>query len=329
MPKKHIVIIDGTQSRLQDGEETNAGILYKLLDEVRDKKETSLWYHPGIQGHGFWNWVTIASGLGINQTIQDAYARLSSQYEPGDLIFLFGYSRGAYAVRSLAGMINRIGLLKKEEAIERYVARAFRLYEEQFPTGAAKAFCRAHCHMGVIIEMVGVWDTVKALGLPYPLLTRLAPMATEFHDDNIGGDVRHGFHALAYNETRMAYEPKLWAAQPDWQGLMEQVWFAGAHADIGGQVWRQPASRPLSNIPLSWMLERVSRCGLDLPDDWKDRFPCDPQAPAIGDKRGIAKFFLLRRKRTPKPSHAQYLHNSLAERLGNGAYSVPVQPKDG
>ena len=97
-PRNHIVIIDGTQSRMEDGHETNAGLLYKLLQETHDAKKQTLWYHPGIQGHGLWNWVTIASGWGINQTIRDVFSHLSSRYRPGDKIYLFGYSRGAYAV---------------------------------------------------------------------------------------------------------------------------------------------------------------------------------------------------------------------------------------
>lgn len=325
MPRSHVVIIDGTQSRLQDGEETNAGLLYKLLEEARDEETTTLWYNPGIQGHGFWNWVTIASGWGINQTIREAYARLSSVYRPGDRIYLFGYSRGAYAVRSLAGMINRVGLLRQDKTIERRVSRAFNLYETNIPTQEAKEFCGENCHMAVNIEMIGIWDTVKALGLPYPLLTRLAPMATEFHNHSIGGDVRHGFHALAYDETRTAYSPTLWAAEPDWHGLLEQVWFRGAHSDIGGHVWRFPAARPLANIPLVWMLERVEDCGLKLPNKWRTRFPCDVNAPKNGDRRGIAKFFFLRKKRTPKPSHAQYIHHTLANYLPTEKFGLPVQ----
>lgn len=94
--KSHIIIIDGTQSILTIGHETNAGLLYKLLDEARDAKATTLYYDPGIQGHGFWNWVTIASGWGINQMVKEAYDRLASRYVPSDKIYFCSGFRVAH-----------------------------------------------------------------------------------------------------------------------------------------------------------------------------------------------------------------------------------------
>lgn len=101
--------------------------------------------------------------------------------------------------------------------------------------------------------MIGVWDTVKALGLPYPMLTYLAPMATEFHSNNISDPVKSGYHALALDEDRTAYRPVIWDLEPGRKGHLEQVWFKGAHADIGGHVWKNPEARGLSNILLVWM----------------------------------------------------------------------------
>jgi uncharacterized protein (DUF2235 family) len=324
-PRNHIVVIDGTQSRMEKGHETNAGLLYKLLHETKNPVDETLWYHPGIQGHGLWNWVTIASGWGINQTIRDAYAHLSSRYRPGDKIFLFGYSRGAYAVRSLAGMINVLGLLRQEEAYERHVKKAFQMYECEDDMEAMKAFCDAYCHLKVQIEVIGVWDTVKALGIEYPLLSRLAPMATEFHNARIGRSVKFAFQALALGETRTAYSPVIWYADPDWSGHMEQVWFRGGHSDIGGHVWSFPKARPLSNIPLVWMLERAAMCGLVLPKDWKDRFPCDPLAPKLGNKRGIARFFLFRNKREIGLHPSEFLHSSVLDFDSKIDLGIPVQ----
>ncbi|PIB23502.1 hypothetical protein BFP76_08145 [Amylibacter kogurei] len=312
-PRNHIIIIDGTQSKLDKGHETNAGILFRLLEETPNARDETLWYHPGVQGHGLWNWITIASGLGINATIRQAYARLSSQYRSGDKIYLFGFSRGAYAVRSLAGMIAQLGLLRRKHAIERRVTQAFRLYECKSSGVTLRHFVNAYTNRDIPIEMIGVWDTVKALGLSYPLLSRLAPMATEFHNDKIGGGVKNGFHALALDETRNAYAPVLWDVEFGWNGHLEQVWFRGAHSDIGGHVWKFPDARPLSNIPLVWMLEKAEECGLLLPTDWRDRFVLDPTAPAKGDKRGIAKFFLLRSKRIVGAFPCEKLHPSVGD----------------
>jgi len=326
-PRNHIVVIDGTQSRMEKGHETNAGLLYKLLDEVNDPKTNTLWYHPGIQGHGLWNWATIASGWGINQTIRDAYAHLSNRYRPGDKIYLFGYSRGAYAVRSLAGMINILGLLRQEEAMEQHVRQAFNMYECEDDMAKMKAFCDAYCHLKIDIELIGVWDTVKALGIEYPLLSRLAPMATEFHNDRIGSPVRYAFQALALGETRTAFSPVLWHKEANWDGHLEQVWFRGAHSDIGGHVWSFPKARPLSNIPLVWMLERAEMCGLTLPNNWQPRFPCDPMAPKLGNKRGLAKFFLFRDQRKIGRYPSEFLHPSVLDYDADIDFGIPVQKR--
>jgi uncharacterized protein (DUF2235 family) len=327
-PRNHIVVIDGTQSRMEKGHETNAGLLYKLLHEVKDPQEQTLWYHPGIQGHGLWNWVTIASGWGINQTIRDAYDHLSRHYHPGDKIYLFGFSRGAYAVRSLAGMINVLGLLRSDATTKDHVKSAFKMYEYEDDMPAMKAFCDAYCHVEVRIEVIGVWDTVKALGIEYPVLSRLAPMATEFHNDRIGNPVRFAFQALALDETRMAYSPVLWHVNTDWDGHLEQVWFRGAHSDVGGHIWAFPKARPLSNISLVWMLERAIKCGLTLPEEWQSRFPCDPHATAHGDKRGISKFFLSRARRHIGQHPSEYLHSSVLKHNPNIELPVPIQKNE-
>lgn len=309
-PRSHIVIIDGTQSRLGENEETNAGILYKLLREVHKPEDGTLWYHPGIQGHGFWNWVTIASGWGINQAIFDGYAQLAENYNPGDKIYLFGFSRGAYAVRSISGMIGTVGLLRCHNATKDKLQFAFRLYESQASPAARSTFRSIHCHDTTTIEMIGVWDTVKALGLPYPILTYLAPMATEFHSTNISEPVKSGYQALALDEDRTAYRPVIWDVEPGWQGHLEQVWFKGAHADIGGHVWKYPKSRKLSNIPLIWMGENAEKHGLNLPTGWQARFPTDANAPMVGARAGIGKFFLLRTTRRQGEKPFEYMHSS-------------------
>ncbi|MCO4825753.1 MAG: DUF2235 domain-containing protein [Amylibacter sp.] len=309
-PRTHVLIIDGTQSRLGEDEETNAGLLYKLLKEAHNPEDGSLWYHPGIQGHGFWNWVTIASGWGINQAIFDGYAQLAEKYNAGDKIYLFGFSRGAYAVRSISGMIGTVGLLRCHNATNEKLRFAFRLYESQSNPAARSTFKSIHCHDNPSIEMIGVWDTVKALGLPYPILTYLAPMATEFHSTNISDPVQSGYQALALDEDRTAYRPVIWDVEPGWKGHLEQVWFKGAHADIGGHVWKTPKSRPLSNIPLIWMGENAEKHGLKLPLGWQSRFPTDANAPAVGSRSGIGKFFLLRTPRVQGEKPFEYMHSS-------------------
>jgi len=203
--RRHVFIIDGTLSRIEEGDETNAGILFKLLTENGPQASQTVGYDPGVQAEGFAKWIKVAAGTGINESILQGYATLCSRYRSGDSIMLFGYSRGAYAVRSLAGLIGRIGMLRAEEATQRRIYRAFRYYESVTPSKAAKDFCEAYCHARVEIELLGVWDTVKSLGLPYPILNRLAPMATEFHDHSLLNNTRNAYQALALDENRTSY----------------------------------------------------------------------------------------------------------------------------
>ncbi|MEL6679261.1 MAG: DUF2235 domain-containing protein [Pseudomonadota bacterium] len=310
-PRTHVFIVDGTLSRLTEGEETNAGLLYRLLAEVGPTVTQTYGYHPGVQGEGWLKWLRVAAGQGINAAICQGYATLASRYEPGDKVMLLGFSRGAYAVRSIAGWIGRVGLIRREFATERRIARAFRHYQKLRPNAATRSFTARYCHGDVPIEMLGVWDTVRALGLPYPVLNRIVPMVTEFHDHRIGDSVAHAYQALAIDETRVAYAPVKWTPHATWPGRMEQMWFPGAHADVGGHVHALPQARGLSNIPLHWMLDRVERCGVTLPGDWRDRFPTDPLAPAIGNWRGSARIFLFRTRRIVEQTAFEAIHPSV------------------
>ena len=310
----HVVILDGTLSSLTPGYETNAGLAFRLLSEPVAGQRRRLYYEPGLQWEGWRNLGTVAQGRGINRQIRRAYGWLATQYRPGDRIFLLGYSRGAYAVRSLAGVIDRVGLLRHDHATERNVTLAYRHYMVGPDSQAARAFASDHCHPGAPIEMVGVWDTVKALGLRLPLLWMLTDKRHAFHNHHLGASIRHGFQALALHETRAVFEPVLWDCPDGWEGNVEQVWFAGAHADVGGQVGGLAAARPLANIPLVWMLERAEACDLALPSGWRERFPCDARAPMVGTWRSWGKLFLLRRRRPVGRDRSERLHPSVAER---------------
>ncbi|WP_353312044.1 DUF2235 domain-containing protein [Shimia sp. NS0008-38b] len=319
-PVTHVIILDGTMSTLAQGHETNAGLTYRLLSEIG--AEVSVYYEAGVQWGSWRRTLDVMMGRGINRQIRRAYGYLASRYRPGDRIFLMGYSRGAFAVRSLAGVIDRVGLLRAECATERNVRSAYRHYELTPNSPAASDFATAHCHTHVEIEMIGVWDTVKALGARVPLLWRMTEQRHAFHNHHLSPVVRHGFHALALDETRQVFAPELWTCPDDWphhwQGRVQQVWFRGAHSDVGGQLGGYLEARPLSNVSLVWMLDRLEFCGIELPDGWQKRFPTNPDAPMVGTWRALGKFFLFRARRNVGADRSESIHESARSYVASG-----------
>ena len=322
-PATHVIILDGTMSSLVEGQETNAGLTYKLLLEAGRSANLTLYYEAGIQWRYWRNMWDVVTGKGINRQIARAYGVLASRYRAGDRIVLIGYSRGAYAVRSLAGAVDLVGLVRHDCATERAIQQAYRHYRDGAKSDAAAAFRATYCHDSVQIEAVAVWDTVKALGLRLPIVWRWSEGQHGFHNHALGPHILHGFHALGMDETRVAYQPIMWSTGPDDHTHVEQVWFRGNHGDVGGQVWQYPASRPLANIPLVWMLERLAACGLPLPDGWQDRFPQDVNAPSIGSWRGWAKILLTRRKRKIGRDASERVHESVTGRPPPKAQLAP------
>lgn len=313
----HIIILDGTMSSMEPGHETNAGLTYQLLCEsVPGAPPRSIRYEQGAQWLRWRDVLNVIEGRGINRQIRRTYGFIASRYRPGDRIFFFGYSRGAYAARSLAGLIDHVGLLRAEHATVRNIRQAYRLYELQADPALVTAFHSQYCHDSTAIEMIGVWDTVKSLGFRAPIVWRWAEAQFAFHNHRLGPSVKHGFHALAADETREAFAPVLWESTPRWKGRLEQVWFRGAHGDIGAQLSRFEAARPLANIPLVWMLEKAEECGLKLPGGWRARFPQNPEAPSVGTRRGWGKFFLFRKRRVIGADPSESFHPSTGRKLG-------------
>ncbi|SNT33337.1 DUF2235 domain-containing protein [Tropicimonas sediminicola] len=296
-PVTHVIVLDGTMSSLSPGDETNAGLTYKLLASEGPRASLSLYYDAGIQWQDWVSTHHVVLGYGLDRKIRHAYGFLASRYRPGDRIFLFGYSRGAFAARSLAGAIDRLGLLEARHATVRNVRQLWRHYECAPESVAAADFSRLHCHCDVPIEMIGVWDTVKALGVRLPLVWRLNEPTHAFHNHALGRHVKRGCHALAHDENRLAFAPELWETHGGNGGIVEQRWFPGSHGDVGGQLGGFSEARPRANVPLVWMLEHAEAAGLMLPDGWRELFPQNIAAPSVGTWRGWAKLFLMRGRR--------------------------------
>jgi uncharacterized protein (DUF2235 family) len=218
-----------------------------------------------------------ALGRGLEENIHDAYRFLIANYEAGDEVYLFGFSRGAFTARSLAGMVRKCGILKRE-VVEHY-REALRLYRsDQRPhDGGPVKFREQFCVCGtdgVQIKAIGVWDTVGALGIPMAGLRLLTRRKYRFHDTELSGAVQYAYHALAIDEHRRPFEPTLWYYRPKPPQQVEQVWFCGAHSDVGGGY----AESELSDIPLEWMISRAKVAGLSFDEATIRAHPTRPSA---------------------------------------------------
>ena len=202
-----------------------------------------------------------AFGQGLEDNIHDAYRFLIANYEYGDELYLFGFSRGAFTARSIAGMIRKCGVLRRE--FVKHYRDAIALYRsEHHPADpAAMKFRQGYsvCRGGDIkIRFIGAWDTVGALGIPLRGLRWLTSDLYEFHDTELSGAVEYAYHALAIDERRAPFEPTLWMYKPKpWQTI-EQKWFCGVHSDVGGGY----PEHGLSDITLEWMIGRAQGAGL-------------------------------------------------------------------
>ncbi len=284
MAKRLIVCSDGTWNRpdQRSGGEyrpSNVVKMWRAIEPVAPNGVRQIKFYDegvGTEGNRLQRIIGGVSGLGLEKNILDGYRFLMHTYEPGDEILLFGFSRGAYTVRSLAGMLRNCGLLQKSNA-ERLQA-AFELYRrEDAPPDSevATSFRNAYSHE-VDIKFLGVWDTVGALGIP-PLglgrfigaLGRFLNRHHKFHDVELSGFVKHGYHALAIDERRAPFEPSIWARKSeDGQPLpdapvkpgqvVEQVWFAGYHSDVGGGT----KDAGLADVALEWMMQKAAPIGL-------------------------------------------------------------------
>ncbi len=269
MGKRLVVCCDGTWNtpdQSTDGRAcpTNVTKLALALAPVgEDGVEQRLFYHQGV---GTERWERIrggAFGLGLSRNVKEAYRSVAEHFEPGDELFLFGFSRGAYTARSTAGLIRNAGVLRRNH-LDR-VDEAFRLYrnrsDEARPTGTAATLFRRSYSLETRIRFIGVWDTVGALGIPISGLrwANAFNRRWQFHDTDLSSTVDAAFQALAVDEKRPPFAPAVWRRQPHaGTQRVEQVWFSGVHSDVGGGY---PDSG-LADIALLWMVERARSFGL-------------------------------------------------------------------
>jgi uncharacterized protein (DUF2235 family) len=232
-------------------------------------------YHEGVgTAGGFDKYTGGAFGDGIENNIRELYRSIVYNYNDGDQLFFFGFSRGAFTVRSLAGFMNMVGLVQKGD--DYWVPEVYGCYEQgqrpgspQWKSAVSKfEYPVRPCPP---ITFLGVWDTVGALGPPGVLGQIFARKKYEYHIVSLNQSIKYAYQALAIDERRRPFAPSVWDRPADWVGTLEQAWFAGVHSDVGGGQDRDG----LANQALHWMVEKAHDRGLGFDASYLDHYkPC-------------------------------------------------------
>ena len=327
MAKNIVVCLDGTwnQPEKLNGHRAPTNVLKfmrALLPTGDHGRCQVVFYDPGVGTGGRIDRITGgAFGGGLSQNVLDGYRFIANNYDAGerdgepDDIFLFGFSRGAFTARSLAGMLGAVGLLKKRDMNR--LPEAFDVYRTK-PEHRKRHPSHALVHetKKVTIKFIGVWDTVGALGIPVTWLKWLGRRCYSFHNVELGSNVRHAYHALAIDEQRKPFEATIWqrpSNQPKHEQVVEQVWFAGAHGNIGGGY----RDSGLSDIALKWMIEKAEACGLSFDEEYI-RECVEPQVDgALVDSRtGFYKVWPRLERQVSRPDHFhESVHPSVLKRM--------------
>jgi uncharacterized protein (DUF2235 family) len=287
MPKNIVLCSDGTGNSTIKNRGTNVYKLYEAVDlETPPGARPQVAFYDDGVGTGSLKVIRIlggAFGFGFARNVRDLYMRLCRVYRPNDAIYLFGFSRGAYTVRALAGMIATCGVLDNATLSERdlrsAVGEAYRVYRLRYrperrqaeATRRAEEFRRRRrvYQPGdpVRIAFIGVWDTVGAVGLPDDAwLKKVLWMLSGFRIPwfkhyRLGDIVARACHALAIDDERQTFHPVLWEerrASGDRDPRLEQVWFAGVHSNVGGGYVKQG----MSLVALDWMMQQARAADL-------------------------------------------------------------------
>jgi uncharacterized protein (DUF2235 family) len=251
MGKKIIFCADGTW----DGTASNTNV-YKIYKAALIGSTQIAFYDDGVGSDGtpLEKLFGGAFGEGLFQKIKDGYSKISQVYQEGDEIFIFGFSRGAFTARSLAGMIATCGL-PTGNFDDGMVEAVFNAYRNPGDRTAILNGLTKYTLFDAKITMVGVWDTVGSLGIP-ALLGQVDLLRYGFLDTTLHPDVLNAYQALAIDERRVEFPPTLWTpSSPEVAGqTLEQVWFCGVHCDVGGGY----PETDLSDITFSWMLQKAT-----------------------------------------------------------------------
>lgn len=315
MPKNIVICCDGTWNK---PEQVDLGVLAPSnvvktarAASVRDKEKQVVWYDPGV-GSGAWDRISGgAFGMGLSKNVREAYRAIADVYEEDDKVFLFGFSRGAYTVRSLGGLLYKCGLLRRcpDVDLDQLVEAAYVVYRNPDDTGEAfKKQNSQECP----ITMLGVWDTVRALGIPLRALNCIARKRHVFHDHKLRNNVLHAYHALAVDEKRRIFKPVRWDLTDETtRKIAEEVWFVGVHSNIGGGYM----DGGLSDTALRWMLRKARSHGMLLNSRYRKLHIVPDHHGLLRDSRAgwLKKVFYWKRVRPI--AEGECVHLSVRRRM--------------
>jgi uncharacterized protein (DUF2235 family) len=306
MGKNIVICSDGTWNKRENGSERNTNLARFHDALIPDQlNEQVKFYDPGI-GTGMWKFVGGATGLGISDNIKKCYTYLVDNHVEGDNIFLFGFSRGAYTVRSLAGFICRCGILRKsakdriDDVYDYYRKEDFEAQQKIKNTASVPGN----------VYMIGVWDTVGALGIPVNWLNNLNPFLHKFHDTKLNASVKFAYHAIAIDEPRKNFSPTLWDSKAAEGQTIEQIWFTGSHSDIGGGY----AERDLSDITLQWMISKALEQGLKFKPGYENTIKPNPYGYLHDSRDGVNMLYFKKLREIDKDKKSS-LYETVAKRM--------------
>lgn len=311
--KRIVIASDGTWNSPEDEMPTNVLRLARAIaPQSTDAMRQVVFYDWGV-GSDRKKLSGGVSGVGVDKNIMDCYRFIVQNYDVGDELYLFGFSRGAYTVRSLAGMIRNCGVLKRTYA--RHISKAFDLYRKRGKKSApdeakAKALRAEYCVADQTpIEFVGVWDTVGTLGIPFTFWGLLDhESAYLFHDTSPSRIVKCARHALSIDETREDFTPVLW--DEDKVGIdLKQVWFAGVHCDVGGGY---ADNHQLGDVACIWLLQEAEARGLVLEKHGVQALQPNPIGKQHDEYKGM---YTLRGKIRRDIHKESLIHRSVKDRF--------------
>jgi len=260
MPKNIVVFSDGTGQEGGKGTNTN---IYKLFNVIEDRTQQQISFYDRGLGTGWRKLSGNIAGAGISKNILECYTFIFENFEAGDQIYLFGFSRGAATVRSLTSFIHYFGILPKSR--HELIKQAYKIYkikDESKRKKKAAEFISRHHTMWSRVKFLGCFDTVAALGIPFKslnvMMNKIPGLGHTFQNFKLNASVENAYQALAIDDERETFHPVLWETDVlDYQSI-RQVWFCGMHTDVGGGYKEQE----LSDIPFVWMMNKAIHHGM-------------------------------------------------------------------